>query len=563
MSRPVRKRNGNDSGVSSPAQEDEADIVTEVGASADESGELVADEAAIAAVGAVDAESVRENRRLDDMVGKKRANVQGVQFNTGDLIIKYETLLRVWPANTITISVRRLTGNPVQQLITSRPPSGADLWKELMALHGHHEEAKYEVKFFDENSKTYRGTGQITLPNMRVEEQQRHMTSPPYYPGAPPPAGYPSPYAPPPPPQALPQPQLVPAAPAIDPVVMMKQMFELFQQMQVPQQQPQPFAPPSPPPPPAMPPPPSTSDPAAMVTWMQQMFNLFQQMQTSARPAQAEAPAPPQMPVQAPNPMAAVMPPVQPPPGMMFVPGFGYVPVERLFQALSGAPAAPSAPSSPFRRPPQYSQGDQGAPPPPPYGGSPQYQGGPQFREQPPPPQQRTAKEQFQDSIGIVKTAVDAIKEVQEMMPGMFGQAPSEGPEAEEDDSPIRIVDTGAGKIAYSKTDGSLRVWESGFSNLPGILKWFGEQRVEIQREARERQVAAPQAQPKQQLPPGFVEVHPGYVPPPGYVVVPVGAPPPQQQAPLPPPPTDLPPPISPQPPQWGAPTFPGSEGEG
>jgi hypothetical protein len=92
---------------------------------------------------------------------------------------------------------------------------------------------------------------------------------------------------------------------------------------------------------------------------------------------------------------------------------------------------------------------------------------------------------------------------------------------------------------------------------LPDVLKWVGEQHETIQKaHAEQRREQAPKV-----LPPGYVEVGPGYQPPPGYVAVPVD--PPQeapqgaQQQPLPPPPAEMPPPI-----QWGAPTIP-SEGEG
>jgi hypothetical protein len=134
----------------------------------DDPGELVVDEDKIRALGAIDAESVRENRRLKDIVNKKRSGMKGVLFNAGDVLIKYETLIKLWPINTIDISVKRLTGSPVQHMILSRPRSGAELYGAIRAVHGQYEEAEYELKFFDNNSKEFRGNGQITMPDTRA-----------------------------------------------------------------------------------------------------------------------------------------------------------------------------------------------------------------------------------------------------------------------------------------------------------------------------------------------------------------------------------------------------------
>ncbi len=149
-----RRRAPASSGGSPTAQQDEADIVAEVGAEHDEeSGELVADEAKIREVGAIDASTVIENERLQAIVNRKKAGEKKVIFNADDLLTEYETLIKVWPVNTFDISVKRLTGSALEHVITSRPRTGAELYNTLMAMHGQFEEAKYAIKFFDTAGK--------------------------------------------------------------------------------------------------------------------------------------------------------------------------------------------------------------------------------------------------------------------------------------------------------------------------------------------------------------------------------------------------------------------------
>ena len=659
--RTTRKPHEPDHGASSPAQQDEADIVAEVGAERDEeSGELVVDEESVLAVGAVDADSVRENRRLRTIVDKKRGNQKNVPFNASDLFTKYETLIKWWPPNTLNINVKRLTGTPIQRVISSCPRSGAELYEALRVIHGQSEEANYEIKFFDTNGKEFRGTCQITMPDARSAPPQGPNMQP-YYPnGMPPappgypqapvyavpvpvPAGYPPGYPPPgyvqqqPPPQQpqqaqpqqqapaqAPQPQQQqpmqppqvfvqqpPPPPAFDPtpmITMMNQMFGMFEQMRAAAQPPpapvapapqypptfmMPLPPPQPAPQPMMPPPPSPhASPQEQMAWMQEAFRLFQQMQPAQQPAAPsrggrEAP-------QAPNMTAMGMPPAQPPPGMIFVPGIGYVAFDALMRAMSGQQGAPQQERPyrpPYQRPYGYPQGDPNAPSP--YGGPPgpgPGQGpGPGYDARPPysgphspygshaqqqPPRQQTSAEQLRDALTTVRTAVDAVHEIDALLPGRR-EAPAEIVREEEDDSPIQVIETGPAKIVINRKDGTMRGWETAWSNMPDLLKWAGEQREAIQKSANERQRA--QQQPPRQLADGYVEVGPGYQPPPGFVAVPVEQPAPQyHQAPpqpqyqqdLPPPPAHVPPPIQsvPAPPPgrrtWGAPTIPPTEGQ-
>ncbi|KKM80155.1 hypothetical protein LCGC14_1342820, partial [marine sediment metagenome] len=343
-----RRRAPASSGGSPTAQQDEADIVAEVGAEHDEeSGELVADEAKIREVGAIDASTVIENERLQAIVNRKKAGEKKVIFNADDLLTEYETLIKVWPVNTFDISVKRLTGSALEHVITSRPRTGAELYNTLMAMHGQFEEAKYAIKFFDTAGKQFRGNSQITLPDTRPQQGQgQPMTAPPYQ--HPPPVYNPQTgqwYTPQPPPQqgAPPQAQpqqpdppqppaqvfVPPPPPGPDPVAMMQQIWKMLQQQpQQPQQaDPQQGVPQQPPAQVFVPPPPGP-DPVAM---MQQIWNMLQQ-QPPQPPAQTGSAQPP--PSQA-NPMAAMMgmmgapPPMEPPPGTIWLPPFGFVSLER------------------------------------------------------------------------------------------------------------------------------------------------------------------------------------------------------------------------------------------
>jgi len=206
---------------------------------------------------------------------------------------------------------------------------------------------------------------------------------------------------------------------------------------------------------------------------------------------------------------------------------------------------APYRDGAPFRgRAPYYPQGNGGGS----YQGpSPQYSGGGYQGGAPGP---RTAAEQFREAMGVFRTASDMVREIHSLVPEQASAIVAD----EEDDSPIRIIDTGPAKIVVNKEDGSLRKWETAWSNMGTVLKWVGEQREEIQKHAERRR-----QQPRRQLAPGYVEVHEGYEPPPGYVAVPVEQIPEQS---LPPTPERVPPPIEDPPPKrtWAMPKMPDQE---
>lgn len=99
-----------------------------------------------------------------------------------------------------------------------------------------------------------------------------------------------------------------------------------------------------------------------------------------------------------------------------------------------------------------------------------------------------------------------------------------------DDDSPVKVVDLGGAKGVFNKDDGSTRFMESVLANIPGVFKAAGDA-WEAMRKARAEQDARRQVQ--HQLPPGYVEVGPGYVPPEGFTAVAVGVPAPVQAQPV------------------------------
>src|SRR5260221_7140102 len=160
--------------------EDEADIIKEVGAELDEEpGELVADIESVRKIGAIDVESVRDNRR-DREIAQRKKNGERVAFNTRDPIPIYNSLLRSkWAPGGLDIEVKRLTGPSAFNVITSRPRNGTELYERLKELHGPSPEYEYEVKFLDIGIHKYAGTGRIVMPDARPSQGQQPMAYPP------------------------------------------------------------------------------------------------------------------------------------------------------------------------------------------------------------------------------------------------------------------------------------------------------------------------------------------------------------------------------------------------
>lgn len=512
---------------SDTSQQDEADINAEMGAEKGPDGELVADEEAVRKAGAVDVESVRENRRMTRAVHNKRIGKPNIHINVDDILVKYDQTLRLYAADTIYISVRRVSGgSPVQHTITSAPRNGAELYNAIKAIHGRHEEASYAISFFDPTNKAWRGKGHITMPD--TSQGQPPMGYPPY--GQQPPPGYPQPFQPPP---------QTPTTPQTPDLGSMLNGFRQLMEMMQAYQSGAPFpaaqgsavggAP---------------GDPvSAQIDQLRQMLDVLQQSQGGRGPArgqQAPAPAPVVNPQLAAAMAGMGMPPVQPPQGTIWVPGFGFVALERLMQVLGGGPTGGIGPRSSYRGPfagAAVGGDDQQPQQPPPYRG-PAYAAAQSAQAQ---PQERTAAQAFRDSVSLIRTASDAARELQSLFPGQDAHEPVASVSIEDEDSPMRVIDAGGAKLVVNKKDGSLRTLETGFANMDKIFKWASEQ-IEL---VRSRDAQRPAA--RQPLPPGVIEVHPGYQPPPGYAAVPLhpGTGEPQfDQAQLPPPPSDIPPPL-------------------
>jgi len=461
---------------------------------------------------------------MEEFRKQKVGNVPGVMFGSDDVLEKYEAMLRVWPASTLDISVKRLTGDGSTHTIKSRPRSGHELYEAILSVHGQNDVTEYEVKCFDTTSKQYRiHGGRIKMPDTRPPTQQGQpapmLYPPPGYPPQPPYSGYQAPQQP-----AAPAAPAHPApAPAVvDPMAMMGQLLQMLPQIQqLLQPQPQPQVAQPPPPPPQMPPMPPASDPGAMLVWLQQAVQTIQQIQSTAQPHPAPQQPPPYQPQQPPQQQQPPMPqgPTRAaPPGMAWIwePGYGFV-----LSPVGGT--TPSTPMSPMARGPRPSyynpQRDD------------QPHREPQREAALPPP--RTAAQQFQDSISTIRTTVEMMRELNDLIPGADQSSPSTP--SQESDSPIAVIPAGPAKIVVNTSDGSLRLMETAFANMGPLANWVGEQHKIIQRAAADRQR---QQQPQQQLQ--------------GHAVV--------EEAPgtdLPPPPEDVPPPIHTGRRTWEPPTIP------
>ena len=561
----ARRRDRPSDGASTPTQQDEADILAEVGAERDaDSGDTFADEAKVREIGAMDAESVRENRRLQEIVDKKRGNVPHVPFNSDDVLVAYQHLLRVWAANTLHISIKRMSGgSPVQYTITSQPKTAAELYDAIRACHGPNEEATYKVAVIETATSQYKLNGRITVPDARpAQGQQQPMNG--QQPNTHQPAAATAP------------------SPQVDLLAMQRQMFDMLLQMQAVARGQQPATPSTPAPAPAAAAPSAGVDLLAM---QKQMFDMLQQMQAAAGGAATQANPPPAAvaaPAAAPAPQvdplamqrqmfdmmlqmmqaasgsaaparSASPPPAQqqqpPPVDPMAMMGQFFEMFMKMQQSAASAARQAQPPSAA-----PYSRGPYLGPRP---GYDPQH--APTYAPQAHQPPKSPA-EQFRESITSVRAVAEELQGLG-LWPDRSAPAPKRE-EPEEEDAPVKVMDVGDYKLVIDKRDGSARKYETVVANLTPIMKWVGEQREAIQKAHAEREQKM-----QQQLPPGYVEVTPGFVPPPGYVVVPEQPPAqvaPQQQQALPPPPAQMPAPIGEEPQQqpqrrtWGAPTIPG-----
>ena len=387
-----------------------------------------------------------------------------------DVFAQYEDVVR--NCGPVSVYVERKGAQPGVWLLDHYPQNGPELYAALRHLHGQSLSSEYELKF--RSGGDQRGSGHVTLPHMPATLPQQ----------VPPPQQYVQP-----PPQ-----QLQYAAPA------------------------QQYAPPQPPPPA----PPQQTSPAdqyaAFYAMQRQQLELLQEMQRTAAAgqqqphAQTQPVAQPQQQPQRP----------QGPPGTVWVADLQqFVRLDVLYQAMTGErPSggsgyrAPPGPSSPYYR------GD--APPPDP--AQPTYGRSAYAPPVQQPQREKTPMEVMREAITLTQTLVSMADQVRP--PQQAVAAPE--PEEPDDDSPVRVVDLGGAKGVFNVSDGSTRFMESIIANVPGVFKAAGEA-WESARKARAEEEARRQQQ-KPQLPPGFVEVGPGYVPPEGFVAIPVGHVPQQAQ---------------------------------
>ena len=445
-----------------------------------------------------------------------------------DVFAQYEDVVR--NCGPVSVYVERKGAQPGVWLLDHYPQNGPELYAALRHLHGQSLSSEYELKF--RSGGDQRGSGHVTLPHMpatlpqQVPPPQQYVQPPPQQ------LQYAAPaqqYAPPQPPPPAPPQQTSPADQYAAFYAMQRQQLELLQEMQRTAAAGQQIPPPPPLPPPAQPvmqPPPVAPPPsgtpadqyAAFYAMQRQQLELLQEMQRTAAAgqqqphAQTQTVAQPQQQPQRP----------QGPPGTVWVADLQqFVRLDVLYQAMTGE--RPSGASG-HRAPPGPSSPYYGGDAPPPDPAQPTYGRSAHAPPVQQPQREKTPMEVMREAITLTQTLVSMADQVRP--PQQAVAAPE--PEEPDDDSPVRVVDLGGAKGVFNVSDGSTRFMESIIANVPGVFKAAGEA-WESARKARAEEEARRQQQ-KPQLPPGFVEVGPGYVPPEGFVAIPVGHVPQQAQ---------------------------------
>lgn len=578
-----KKNSSNEQPSATPAKQDETEITAELDAEAAEDGGLTVPEDRIRQEGAVDAESIRDNRRAAETLNKLRGGVKNVPFNVDDALIKYEELTKLWPPNTLDIVVKRLTGSQLTHVIESRPRTGAELYAAIKRIHGAHEEAEYELKFRDSHQKQTRGTHRIVLPNTLDELPPQQPGAPPVNPYFPPPSPYqypgaaqygapqygtpPAPYAAPPPAPPAPAPPPAPplaAAPPIMPAAVpagldpqmwlaaQQQSFDLMMRaiaqgsaIATPPAQPMAAAPPAPLPAPT---PAESTDPLSALIRMFGPERIMQLLAAAMSPGgQAAATPHPPPPPPPPPPPTRNMPPAQPPPGMIWVEGWGFVSADALLRAQAesqgvsmpprqgpprgpilgprgGPPPAYGAPpyrAPPYEAPPYSAPPAYGAPPPA-YGppGDPAY-GEPTYGRGPyrAPPPPPPAPQR--SPIQDMREAISLVRTMTGLAQEFQGGRPAASEqEAYTPDGPEEFP------VQVMDVGGDAKVVldKKDGSIRPWETAWANLGTVANLADRVVKSVARAQQPPPQPparvLPPGYVEVSQDYRPPPGYVAV-------------------------------------------
>lgn len=217
------------------------------------------------ALGSLSPESVSEQRRIAEVIEKKRSGQKNVGWGIADACLLYDAVTQVWPPSTMSIHVTLLATKQTFY-VYSRPRDGQELYEALLKEHNkvQRPDCEYQVAFQDRATKYPRGQGRITLsanendvqvPPVQTQSPQGYGMPgqgmgyiPPQYPPQPPPP---------------PSPQQ-----GVDPYIfnmLQKQLSDMAAQLSALQRRDDaPLAPPPPayvPPPPPPPPTPSQSVP--------------------------------------------------------------------------------------------------------------------------------------------------------------------------------------------------------------------------------------------------------------------------------------------------------------
>jgi hypothetical protein len=215
------------------------------------------------AMGGLNAEAVRQNKMMLSVEQQKRAGTARVSWGETDACPLYETMLRLYPASTMSIYVQRLGDKDYSWYIRGEPRSGTELYDMVKSqCHGQMAACQYKLQFKDKQSSFWRGIGRLNMPDGAPEPSPARPAPPPWeaWPGQPPTQTWPA---------AAPAPAAAPQPPHGGGDALTGQLFSMLQSLQ--QQvvalasRPPPGAamPPPLPPPPGLAAPPPAAAPAA------------------------------------------------------------------------------------------------------------------------------------------------------------------------------------------------------------------------------------------------------------------------------------------------------------
>ena len=295
-------------------------------------------------MGSVSAESAARNAQTENVITGKRDRARRIRWNDDNAQVVYDSIRQAgWNTASTYVMCRRVTGEPAQWSIAcSAIPSGLALHEWVLTkCHKQSPPHTYEIRVMDSHTNQERGRGKLFMPDTLEDGQERQVQQQPpnpyaqnpyaqyAQPGMPPPGWYPG---------------MAPAAAA-------------------------PAAPAAPPAAPAAPPPPPASgevaDLRAQVGFLSgQLAQLLTKVGMPTPPALApqvtfvSPPTPPGAPAAAPvAQQPAQQQQQQPgtPPGLIHVPGFGYIQAELVASALmtqmrgqlAPQPQPPPAPPAP------------------------------------------------------------------------------------------------------------------------------------------------------------------------------------------------------------------------